>query len=144
MVGECDSLQDATRETVERQINRGWYIGGDAFGVNLAGQIMKYSDNLRGEQRRMHGKTEAERLIAAALSVFEIREEALLGLKSTSLEKQAVAWLLKKHTTVTGRWIAERLRMGHRVNASRAISAFDRRSDQVASSLKNRMLQCTG
>jgi subtilisin family serine protease len=50
---------------------------------------------------------------------FDVEEETLLEMKSTQLEKQAIAWLLKTQTVVTGVRIAARLGMGHRVNALR-------------------------
>ena len=52
--------------------------------------------------------------------------------------------LLKKYTTVTGVWIAGRLHMGHRVNASRAVSAFEANADKEGHLIKAKMLQCTG
>ena len=67
-------------------------------------------------------------------------EEELLGRKSTDSEKQALTWLSKKHTTVTGVWLAERLRLGHRVNTSRATSWFNQAEERP----KSEMLQCTG
>ena len=79
-----------------------------------------------------------------ALSVMGIEEGVLLELKSTAIEKQAAAWLLKKNTTVTGVWIAERLKMGHRVNASRAISNFEKGNSRDTKRLRLKMLQCTG
>lgn len=144
MIGESDGLSNQEREAVEMQLRRGWYIGSTSFGEDLAGRIEKVSDNLRGEQRRTHGEQEAERLLAAALQVLEVTESSLLDMKGTRMEKQAVAWLLKKHTTVTGVWIADRLQMGHRVNASRAVSAFERSAAKEGREVKLKMLQCTG
>ena len=144
MLGETNNLQAAEREAVEKQLKRGWYVGSDSFAADLAGKIVKATDNLRGAQRRAHDESEAERLLAAALLILGVEEETVLGLKSTSLEKQAIAWLLKKHTTVTGIWIAGRLKMGHRVNASRAISLFDKKSDMKTKRMRLKMLQCTG
>ena len=65
-------------------------------------------------------------------------------MKSTRLEKQAVAWFLKKNTTVSVVWIASRLEMGHRTNASRSISSFDKSEEVEASEMKEKMLQITG
>jgi putative transposase len=144
MLGECDELKETVQDSVERQLSRGWFVGSDSFGAELAGQIEGSTDNLRGAQRRAHDASAAERLLGEALSVLGMEEGVLLGLKGTSPQKQAVAWLLKKHTTVTGVWISDRLKMGHRVNASRAISAFDRRADMGSKKLKAKMLQCTG
>jgi putative transposase len=144
MLGEADELEAGQRDAVERQVQRGWYIGGSAFGADLADRIVKTTDNLRGGQRRAHDEAEAERLLAKALGALDLKEETLMKQKSVNPNKQAVAWLLKKNTTVTGAWIAERLNMGHRVNAARAISAFDKRSDARAQKLRKLMLQCTG
>jgi hypothetical protein len=37
--------------------------------------------------------------------------------------KQAVAWLLRKHTTVRNRWLSDRLAMGHQTRVSQAVRA---------------------
>jgi hypothetical protein len=54
------------------------------------------------------------------------------------MKKQALAWLLKRHTTVTGVWIAERL-----TNVSRAIKAIERSQAQEILKIKELLLQCT-
>lgn len=144
MLGESSEPATPEQEMVERQLRRGWYVGSPAFAEDLVAGVEKSSDNLRGGQRRAHGEQEAGRLLTAALQMLGMEEGELLEMKGTSLEKQAVAWLLKRNTVVTGVWIAGRLRLGHRVNASRAISAIENRSDRAAQQLKNKMLQCTG
>ena len=144
MLDGADELFDIERKVVDRQLRRGWYVGSASFGEDLAARIEKVSDNLRGEQRRTHGEREAERLLVAALRALGLVESELLEMKGTRVEKQSVAWLLKKHATVTGVWIAARLRMGHRVNASRDVSAFEKCSDKAVRQLKAEMIQCTG
>jgi len=47
-----------------------------------------------------------------------------MGVKSTRIEKQALACLMKKNTSVTGKWIAERTQMGHGCKESIAINRF--------------------
>ena len=131
-------------EEVEKQLKRGWFVGGEPFKKWLAEQLPSQSDNLRGTQRAAHDEKEAERLLAEALEVLCLSETELLSLKNTRMEKQAVVWLLKKHTTSEVAWIARRLSMGHRTNASRAISRFDRADDAVWIELKRKMLQITG
>ena len=135
---------DAVCGEVGKQLKRGWYVGGESFRKKLAGMIGKRSDNLRGLQRRAHDAAEAERLLASALVALGLSEDQLAGMKCTQLEKQAVCWLLKKHTTVSVTWLAARLGMGHRTNASRAVSAYDRASGSKAEALKKKMLQFTG
>lgn len=135
---------DAVSEVVAKQLKRGWYVGGDGFRSILTGMIDHSSDNLRGEQRRAHDEMEAERLLGHALSSLGIDDAELLSMKSTQAEKQAIVWMLKKHTTITVVWLASRLSMGHRTNTSRAISVFDRATDSVRVDLKEKMLQITG
>ena len=144
MLGEGGEWPGEECDVVERNLRRGWYVGSESFGKELAGQMEGTGDNLRGTQRRAHDIAEAERLLDNALSVLGLEEGSLKGMKSTVREKQAIAWLLKKHTTVTGVWIADRLGMGHRVNASRAISVIEKEIDSKAIRLKRKMLQCTG
>ena len=139
-----DAPADPESEVVEKQLKRGWYIGGEGFRSILTSCIKSRSDNLRREQRLAHDEMEAERLLSHALAVLGLSEEELLSMKSTRAEKQAVVWMLKKHTTITVVWLASRLNMGHRTNASRAISMFDRSLDQARIDLKTKMLQITG
>lgn len=129
-------------------LRRGWIMGGEAFRNKMLDLIQQHrgdgNDNLRGEQRQMHGEHQAELYIEKALEALNLEDAELHAMKSTQLEKQAVAWLLKKNTVVTTVWIADRLQMGHRVNASRAISSFSSLTHPASTKLKNTMLQCTG
>jgi putative transposase len=70
MLGETDSLPDAARESVEKQLKRGWYIGGSSFRGQLVEMISGNSDNLRGQQRRAHDEKEAECLLQKALACW--------------------------------------------------------------------------
>lgn len=80
----------------------------------------------------------------ANLVALDMTEEAFLRLKFNSPEKQVAAWLLKRHTTVTAVWLAERLQMGVRSNVSRALTAVTRGADAKSMELKEKMTQCTG
>lgn len=142
MQGEVDPLAEATSHLVKKQLKRGWFIGSDSFRDQLIDMIPGRTDNLRGAQRRAHDEKAAEELLKTVLDTLGISENKLRAMKSTQIEKQAIAWLLKKRTTVTVVWIAERLRMGHRTNASRAISSFDREPEKLAA--KQGMIQFTG
>lgn len=142
MKGEAGG--DSVDELVEKQLRRGWYIGGDSFRGWLSGMLPNHSDNLRGDQRKAHGEAEAERLLQRALAELGVGEPELLGMKNNRAQKQAVAWLLKKSTTVTGVWIADRLKMGSRSNISRALSALSKEVDGTRKELKQKMTQCEG
>ncbi len=142
MAGE--QFSDDVEALVGRQLLRGWFVGGEEFRKWLAEQLPSESDNLRGEQRRAHNEYEAERLFKRALCVLNLSEDVFLSLKSNSLEKQSVVWLLKTHTTVTGVWLAGRLNMGDRSNVSRALRLMRQSRDRRVVTMKHKMTQCTG
>ncbi|WP_372845944.1 transposase [Pontiella sp.] len=141
---QMSGSQEPFDEMVAKQLKRGWYVGGESFRGWLSKKLPDHSDNLRGDQRRAHDEAEAERLLDRALVVLGVSESALVGMKSNRPEKQAVAWLLKKSTTVTGVWIADRLKMGSRANLSRALSALNNEIDSERKELKQKMTQCAG
>jgi len=141
---QMSGSQEPFDEMVAKQLKRGWYVGGESFRGWLSKKLPDHSDNLRGDQRRAHDEAEAERLLDRALVVLGMSESALVGMKSNRPEKQAVAWLLKKSTTVTGVWIADRLKMGSRANLSRALSALNNEIDSERKELKQKMTQCAG
>jgi REP element-mobilizing transposase RayT len=133
------------RGEFEKQIKRGWYLGAESFADRLL-EGLKRTDNLhqlQGDERRAHNEKEAERLLAKALKALNCNEGDLLSMKQNQPEKQAVAWLLKSHTTVTVIWIAQRLQMGHRTNATRGISRIRNSSENKIQKLRTKMLQCT-
>lgn len=131
------------RGEFDKQIERGWYIGSEEFRESLDGLLMGRSknDNYRGNQRREHGPAEAERLWQEGLKVLGVEEADLLSAKSTRLEKQALAWLMKKNTSVTGKWIAERLQLGHLSTASVAISRFAKDNSRAAKRIRKQLLE---
>lgn len=130
-----------------KQVKRGWFLGSSGFQAKLSKRIKEIAaggDNLRGAQRRAHGEAEAERLLRVAMKRLGVGLSELKKRKSVDLEKQAIAWLLHTHTSVTVTWIADTLEMGHRVNASRALSRFREGKGRDVKKLKREMLQCTG
>jgi hypothetical protein len=137
--------QAARRGELDKQIRRVWYLGSDAFRERLDRMMMGQSrkDTHRSQQRKDHGPAEAERLLERALGELGWSEAELLEARSVTPVKQGVAWLLMTHTAVSGTWIAQRLRMGHRTNCSRAISRFRHGKGGKIQGIKERMLKCT-
>ena len=131
------------RGDFEKQIKRGWYIGSEEFRERLGTILVRQgqSDNLRGEQRRAHGASEAERIWREGLELLGVEEMELLNAKSTRMEKRALAWLMKKNTAVTVKWIAERTEMGHASTASLAINRFARDSSRKAIRMRGKLIK---
>jgi len=136
----------AQRSEIDTQIKRGWFIGAGEFREELQELLNGRTDNdsYRGSQRRDHGIAEAERLLAAGIAELGWSESDMLEARSVQIEKQALAWLIKSRTAVTGKWLAERLHMGHPVNASRALGLFRRNASKEVRALRSRMLKCAG
>ena len=133
-------------EKVLKQIRRGWYLGDERFRDGLLTQLAdkESGDNFRGEVKRLHDEHGAEDLLKAILTELKLTEKELCGLNNTDGVKQAVAWCLNQNTAMTLTWIADRLNMGHRSNASRNVSAFAKSSDTESLVMKERMHVLTG
>ena len=130
------------RGEFENQIKRGWYIGSPEFRERLSDQLSRVAnkgDNYRGRQRRDHGEDEAERLLVAGLRVLGLRESEVLEIRNNRKEKQALAWLMNAHTTVTVRWTAARLEMGHPENASHGINRFRRKENREITKIRKQL-----
>ena len=130
------------RGEFENQIKRGWYIGSPEFRERLSDQLSRVAnkgDNYRGRQRRDHGEDEAERLLAAGLRVLGLRENEVLEMRNNRKEKQTLAWLMNAHTTVTVRWTAVRLEMGHPENASHGINRFRRKENREIAKIRKQL-----
>jgi len=129
------------RGEFDKQIQRGWYIGSPEFRERLSDQLSRLAkgDNYRGHQRREHGEDEAERLFAAGLHVLGLQENEVLEMRNNRKEKQALAWLMNAHTTVTVRWTAARLEMGHPENASHGINRFRRKENPEIERIRNQL-----
>lgn len=134
------------RGEFQKQVKHGWFLGSEAYREFLDGHLngRTQTDNYRGTQRRDHDQTEAERLLAAGLLRLGVSEQEILDSKNVRLEKQALVWMIKSHTTVRGVWLADRLHMGHPMNVSRALARFRLRDDQETQAIKTKMLKCLG
>jgi putative transposase len=129
-----------------KALRRGWYVGGESFGVKLRERIGRLVRGLRreshsGVSKREHGEQAAEQWLREGMAVLGLTAEGLeLGRRVTA-EKAALARWLRERTTVSLRWVSERLAMGHYSNAGRGPrkrSAGDvRKARQVRAKLEN-------
>ncbi|MDF7826166.1 hypothetical protein P4B35_19205 [Pontiellaceae bacterium B12227] len=66
----------------------------------------------------MHAEAEAERLVCLGMSALNLEEDDLSRMIKSAPAKYAIAWLVRKHTSVRTRWIKDRLQMGSATNFS--------------------------
>lgn len=109
-----------------KQVRRGWYLGGESFLERLEGWLDqalagKRRESHSGGARERHDVVAAERLLARGLKALALKEPDLEGLPLRAPEKVALAWWLRKQTTVSLRWVTERLRMGHYTSVTPAV-----------------------
>ena len=98
-------------------MRRGWYIGDEAYlsrllelmGKNLEGRAR---ESYLGDELRDHDEGQALRMLKRGLGVLGIRESDLEAKAKGAVEKQVLAWWLRKKTVVSRRWISENLGMG--------------------------------
>jgi hypothetical protein len=109
-------------------LRRGWYLGDESFRDRvldaLAGGLRpkRRKGSVTGEAARAHDEAEGERVVRLGASELGIpaKRESLGGRGVYRDEKALLAWLLRKLTSVSRDWVAERLAMGHPTSVSRA------------------------
>ena len=104
-----------------KALRRGWCLGDDAFKDRLldlwdemTGSVIK-PDSVAGPALKEHGYKEANRLIAELAREHGLPEKPadLAQLRKGDPRKVICAAIVKAHTSVSNRWLAERLHMGH-------------------------------
>ena len=68
----------------------------------------------------------AEERLGRPLACLGLKVEKLIALPKGGPEKVALAWWLREGTTVSLRWVSERLEMGHYTRVTKALSQMKR------------------
>jgi len=137
--GRC--LQDAEWKA----IRRGWCLGGKEYKERLLEMLDELILDASGEAYvgqavREHGERAADVLIGEGLKKLGLKESGLELLPKSDPRKSVLAWYVSSKTTVSQRWIGERLHMGSRGTVSNAIWKV-RREGQGRSRRLQRMLE---
>lgn len=103
------------------KIRRGWCLGGEPFRKEMDARLdgaleSAKRESLSGEGIRRHDEFEAERLMEQGLKALGLQDGELLGLRKNCPEKYAIAWLIRRNTSVRPQWIKDRLDMGKATN----------------------------
>ncbi|MGA2751153.1 MAG: transposase [Verrucomicrobiota bacterium] len=127
-----------------KELRRGWYVGGEGFLERLGQYVKRAAGGRRreshsGPARRAHDEKAAEELLQRGLRLLGIKE-AEHKPKWTG-EKVALAWWLRERTTVSLRWVSQRLGMGHYSRVSQAVSRMRRRPGRKLEKLKAKLMQ---
>ena len=106
-----------------RQIRRGWHLGGETFKSEMLERISGVlardtGTPFGGDAIQAHDEHRAELLLKDGLAKLKIEDSALADLPGCSPEKYALAWLLRRKTSVKVDWIKKRLQMGRATDFS--------------------------
>jgi hypothetical protein len=131
LVTRCREV-DGKRELEERwePLRRGWYMGDEAYLDRLL-ELMerkiegKGRESYWGDELRDHDEGQALKILKKGLDVLGIKESELEGKAKGAVEKQVLAWWLRKKTVVSRRWIGEKLGMGDLSRVTSAVRRVD-------------------
>jgi len=146
--GRVDELRTRKgREALNQEwkaLRRAWYLGDDRFRERLLEELGgvltgRERGSYSGEAVRRHDEREAEDLIRLGLEALGLSEGELSALAKGDPRKCALAWLAHTRTTVSHRWLAERLRMGYPSNMTVYIDTVRRARDGPAVAAKKRL-----
>lgn len=115
-----------------KALRRGWYLGNETFLEKLEGWIAKAVNGRKreshsGAAREAHDQAAAERLMSKGAKALGIALDELAQRPRTAPEKVALAWWLRRRTTVSLRWVSQRLHMGHYTRVTQAVSRMNRK-----------------
>jgi putative transposase len=141
----------AQRPQLEAQwkaLRRGWQVGGRGFTEKLRQRLKKTMHGLRreshsGEAKRDHGQDAAEQWLAQGLALLDLRSEDLGQMAKGAPEKVVLAGWLRQRTTVSLRWVGDRLAMGHYTNVSHGVSKLSKSDAKMAGKLHKMLEQLT-
>lgn len=128
---ECLRGKLTDEEDKEQQrLLRGWYIGDESFRNRLLDALEesvrgRKRDSLTGGAKAHHDHAGAEALTQACCRHFGVDLATIQERKYNDPEKQAIAWLLRKKTTVPHGWIVAHITMGSRYSVQNAVKAID-------------------
>jgi len=96
-----------------KRVRRGWCLGDKAFRKELLAQMKEQmGEHHYGEERVETEQERAEEMVREGLKRLGWKEADLEMRRKGDREKLKLAVRLREETTVTVKWIAERLRMG--------------------------------
>jgi putative transposase len=126
----AERMKERAREELAEEVKeRGWCLGGEAFRKQMLSLLDKASDKLRADKavdgavRQSHGEKRAEELLQQGLGRLGLSGEQLGKLRKNDRRKIALGRVIRRETTVSNRWIAERLSLGHVSRVSRYCGA---------------------
>ena len=93
-------------------MERGWCLGDKRFKEELLAQMQGKRKSHCGPELRQADEAQAEKIVQEELRRRHWTDGDLERRRKGDPEKVALAWRLRRETTMTLKWVAQRLRMG--------------------------------
>ena len=111
-----------------RSIRRGWCLGSEEFRQELlAAAVERVGANHYGSDRQETGEQKAERIVREEMKRLGWEEGDLRERRKGDKGKVKVARRLRRETTISLKWIAQRLHMGSWTYVSNLLNQEQRR-----------------
>lgn len=114
------------RDVPERYepLRRGWFVGDAALRQELLAQMSeRVGASHYGTERQESGEAKADRLVAEGLQRAGWTEDDLVQRRKGDPTKVTIALRLRSESTMTLKWIAQRLQMGSWTHVSNCLAA---------------------
>ena len=106
-----------------RELRRGWFVGREEFRQELLDAAGKHlGSNNYGSERRETDQQKAERIVLERLASLHWQESDLAARAKSDPVKVELARRLRRETTMSLKWIAQRVHMGTWTNVSNLLS----------------------
>jgi hypothetical protein len=113
-----------------KAVERGWCLGNKAFKEELLAQMHEKRGDHYGPELRQADALHAEGLVQAQLRRRTWTEAELNRRRKGDPDKVEIAWRLRQQTTMTLKWIAQRLRMGTWTHVSNCLGQRRKESEK--------------
>ena len=128
------------------KIRRGWCFGSDEFRDEMVATLDgvmagKRRDSFGGVESKKHDTLEAQRLLVYGMKKFRLKPKDLLILKKNDPRKKAIAWSIRKNTSVKNEWIANAIQMGCLSNMSQYVSEVESAENGVLCNMKKILIK---
>ena len=112
------------RDALQKQCVKGWAIAGEVYKKKLHCEFKKMdaAKDWGGRELQELNEMSNEELVAHLLNKHRKRQEHIDQDKKSAGWKIALAWELRKQTSSTNPWIAQRLNIGDPSNVSRHVN----------------------
>ena len=113
-----------------KEIRRGWCFGDTLFRKEMLERLddrleSNRRDSFSGEDMARHDEVEAERWVKAGMQALSLTADDLEQRIKSAPAKYAIAWLVRRNTSVRTRWIKDRLNMGSATNFAHYLNRME-------------------